>query len=151
MWLVVRCSGGEIGRRACFRCMLPQAVEVQVFSRAPLKKAPFGVLFLCSGFGLGFLRKRQAKRRLWQGNVSSRRLRMRHLLANVFPDFTDKNNRSSGCFCLAILQSTIKKSTFWGAFFVLGIWFGLSAKAPSQKKTMAGERKLAAFAYADDK
>ena len=35
MWLVVRCSGGEIGRRACFRCMLPQAVEVRVFFGAP--------------------------------------------------------------------------------------------------------------------
>ena len=43
------------------------------------------------------------------------------------------------------------KLPFAGAFFVLGIWFGLSAKTPSPKKTMAGERKLAAFAYADDK
>ena len=58
---------------------------------------------------------------------------------------------ASGSGSSSLLQSTIKKSTFRGAFFVLGIWFGLSAKAPSQKKTMAGERKLAAFAYADDK
>jgi len=31
------------------------------------------------------------------------------LLADVFQDFADKNNRSNGCFYLAILQGTIKK------------------------------------------
>ena len=56
---------------------------------------------------------------------------------------------ASGSGSSSLLQSTIfLRLPFAGAFFVLRIWFGLSAKAPSQKKTIAGERKLAAFAYA---
>ena len=45
--IVLLSPGGGIGRRACFRCMLPQAVEVRVFFRAPIKKSlPCGEIFL---------------------------------------------------------------------------------------------------------
>ena len=46
-------------------------------------------------------------------------------LTNIFPDFADKNNRSNGCFYLAILQSTISfKSRCMRDFFMLCIRFG---------------------------
>ena len=53
------------------------------------------------------------------GNVSS--LRGAYALSsltNVFQDFADKNNRSSGCFYLAILQGT-KKISLRRDFFML--------------------------------
>ena len=53
------------------------------------------------------------------GNVSS--LRGAYALSsltNVFQDFADKNNRSNGCFYLAILQGT-KKISLRRDFFML--------------------------------
>ena len=64
---------------------------------------------LCIRFDL--FAEEQTARRLFQGNVSSLRLLSLLWLTNICPDFADKNNRSNGCFYLAILQSTNTLST----------------------------------------
>ena len=119
---LLSCPGGGIGRRACFRCMLPQAVEVRVFFRAPIKK-----LSLRGEFFYWYPKARTSGRKF------DHKLKTDESMSFVFRRWAQGRARH---FCRgqsssqnAVLLANKKTLSLRGEFFI-GIYMKLSSWAP---------------------